>query len=1002
MSKPSAPKKFMPAGWIVAVVVAAAAAVVAAGPAKSGWHGGNNAVAAVTPNLSAPNHSTSSYPGLSLRTVTPAARARIHASYAALPLAFEANEGRTDPQVRYIARGDGYRLFLTSKQAILALPARKGTSEVGDMMFDKRRGAAGVKAMLKKRAANGARTPSRASSVSVLRMNLLSANPDPQLSAEDVQQGKVNYIVGKDPSKWQTNVPLYGRVNYHNVYPGVDLAFHGVSKQLEFDYRVSPGADAAPIALSFQGAQSIHTSEAGDLLLNTTAGPVRLHKPVAYQLKSGARETVDARFVLRGKNQVAFELGAYDHNRELVIDPTVTYSTYFGGDFADYGISIAVDAGGNSYIAGATDSDTIPASVAQGGTVAPDNNGTFSGAFDTFVTKIDASGLCVFTTFFGGSGDDFPGGIAIDSQGIYIAGTTDSNDFPATVGQTTFLGGPPLNGDNDAYAVKLGLTGTFSWGTYIAGSDSDSGLAVAVDSSHNVYVVGETFSNDLGGATGGVNPLPGESAVNLGLQTGRDDGYIVKLNSGGSAYSLVSYLGGSDGDLATGVALDGSGNIYVSGETISNDLPVTSGVVQGQCGTDGNCNATSSNVFDDAFVVSIKANLSNFNYVTYYGGSDVDDALAIAADASGNAFITGATASSDFPTGGTPFQSALAGAQNAFVVELNSSGTVATYGTYFGGDGSDIGLSLTLDGSDNVYLTGQTSSSGFPTVNATQPTLSGNSDAFVSVLGLSQGQVLFSTYLGGGGNEDQYEGAVGLDSSQNIYVTGDTDSGNGATAKFPTTAGAIDGAYAGGTCVSGSTNVPCTDAFVTAYGPATAPDFTISATTPTAVNPGSPGTSTVTLTSLNGYALGVNLTCSVSGGGSPAPGCSASSFSPNPQTPSAGGAASTLTITTTGTTAELYRRSNIFYAMWLPIVGLSLVGMRFSTTDSRRKKLLGFLLLGLVMAMLFFLPACSSGSGGGGGGGCPGCTPAGGYTVTITGTDANNLSHATQVTLTVN
>jgi hypothetical protein len=931
------------------------------------------------------------------KTVTPAAREHLQATFAALPLAFEQNQGQTDAQVKYMARGSGYTLYLTASKAIFTLHKQGGDSEVRSMMMDRRLGASGVKSMLRRRAQQKSK-----SLVASVQMNMMGANPRSKLTSGAPERGKVNYFIGRDPSKWHSDVPLFGRVSYENLYPGIDLAFHGNGKQLEFDYLVSPGGNANAIALGFKGADQMTTNSDGDLILATAAGPLEMHHPVAYQEKGGERQNIDVRFSIQANN-VTFALGAYDRSRELVIDPTVTFSTYFGGDFADYGSAITLDGSGNAYIAGATDSDTIPG----------DSNGTKNASFDVFVTEISKTGTLVFTTIFGGSGDDFPGGVVIDGLGdIYVSGTTDSSDFPVTTGaaQTIFLGGT-TNGDNDAFAVKLAPAGaSITWGTYIAGGDSDSGLAIAIDTASppNVYVVGETFSTDLGGAAGGVHPLPSGSALNLGLGTGADDGYIVKVNPTGSAYLLVSYLGGSNGDLATGVALDPTGNIYVSGETISTDLPVTAGVVQSQCGTDGTCNASGSNVFDDAFVFAIQANLLAYQYVTYYGGSGVDDALAIAVDSSGDAFFTGLTTSTDFKTVATPFQASLAGTQNALAVELNPTGSAATYGTYVGGSGTDLGVGIALDSAGDIYVTGQTSSTDFPLVNSTQP-FGGSTDSFVTVLSPSQHLALFSTYLGGGGDEDQLSGAIALDTLENIYVTGDTTSGNGTTAAFPTTSGALDGTYGGGTCVnSANTNVPCTDAFITAYGPATVPDFSMSATTPAAVAPGSSGTSTVTLTALNAYNSPVNLACAVTGTGSPLPACSATSFSTTPVTPSPSGATSTLTITTTGASAAMAGHSKFFYAMWLPIAGMALVGMGFSSSRTRRKKFLGFLMVGMVMAALLLMPACGGGSsnngGGGGGGGCTTCTPAGNYTVTITGTgtDASATTHATTVTLTVN
>jgi len=337
-------------------------------------------------------------------------------------------------------------------------------------------------------------------------------------------------------------------------------------------------------------------------------------------------------------------------------------------------------------------------------------------------------------------------------------------------------------------------------------------------------------------------------------------------------------------------------------------------------------------------------------------------------------------------------------------VELNPTGSAAIYGTYLGGSGTDLGLGIALDSSTpaNIYVTGQTSSSNFPTVNPTQAALSGTTDAFVSVLSPGQKTALFSTYLGGGGDEDQLAGAVALDSSENIYVTGDTDSGNGSTAAFPTKA-ALDGTYGGGTCVSSTNtgNVPCTDAFIAAYGPATTPDFVItaSALSPASVNPGSNATSTVTITALNAYNSTINLTCRVSGGGSPAPTCALNGTS------TTGSGTSALTVTTIGASGALFLPHKFFYALWLPVAGMSLIGMGFSSARSRRKKLLGFLMVAIVMTALFLLPACGgSSSSGGGGGGCTGCTPAGSYTVTVTGTgtDTATTTHSTTVTLTVN
>src|SRR5580698_551637 len=295
MSKPSAPKSHFPAGWIVAVVVVAVAAVLAAAPAKSNRSRSN--VAALSPSslqqVSAKQTKlpVSNSPGSRSQPVSAGTEARVHANFAALPLAFEANQGQHDAQVKYSARGNGYKLFLTSSKAVISLPSKHKKSEVLDLMMNKRRGPAAVKAMLKKRAQEKKRSApvtKVSSPVAQVQMNFLGANPNALLAAEERQPGVVNYYLGNDRSKWRENIPLFGRVSYKNVYPGVDLAFHGAASRLEFDYLVAPGANAAPIALGIDGAKSMQTNEAGDLVLATTSGPVQLHKTVAYQLKDGA------------------------------------------------------------------------------------------------------------------------------------------------------------------------------------------------------------------------------------------------------------------------------------------------------------------------------------------------------------------------------------------------------------------------------------------------------------------------------------------------------------------------------------------------------------------------------------------------------------------------------------------------------------------------------------------------------------------------------------------
>ncbi len=751
-------------------------------------------------------------------------RARV--AFGNLPLTFEPNQGQADAQVKYMTHWHGYNLFLTSKEAVFTMPLGPQNSATLDLLRQKQDGLSGT--------AKSAAAPS-ANAESVIRMTMPGANPQPVITSEDQQPGLKNYLIGNDPKHWHTNIPAFARVRYSDVYPGVDVVYHGV-RQLEFDVVVNAGANPDQIELSFDGAKRISTDASGNLILTSEAGELRLQHPVSYQEENGTRQAVDSRFVVKNDHQVVFALGSYDRSRQLVIDPSVSFATYFGGGGTngsgeETGLGVALDGSGNAYVVGTTNSSTgLPGNPT---TIPP------GGQYDCYLVEFNSSGVIQFTTIFGGSQNDLPQAVAVDSTGIYVVGLTQSSDFPgvtASSAQPAF-GGAGVNGNGDAFVAKLGSAGSsITWATYLGGKDFDEAFAVAVDSLHNVFVVGETFSlTTVTPPFPIVNPLP-QGSTNNGLA----DGFVTEVKSDGTAFLMSSYIGGANLDLATGVAWNlTTGDVYVSGGTQSPNLPVfpNPGAFQIKCGTDGNCNAKNGVFLDDAFVAAFNpTSTSTYVYFTYLGGGGIDDAFAITTDSTGDAYVTGKTASG----AGTHFpllnavQATLNGVQNAFVTELKPDGSGLVYSTYLGGEGSDKGLGIALDSFNNAYVTGQTTSTKFPTANPTQPNFGGgtpgqfDSDAFLSELNYT-GTTLtlpFSTYIGGSGDEDVQGGFVALDATGDIYVVGDTNSTN-----FPiqVSAGKVaDGSLNGGEgsvpqCqvlnrANGQTlTVVCPDAFVELY-----------------------------------------------------------------------------------------------------------------------------------------------------------------------------------------
>ena len=366
-------------------------------------------------------------------------------AYGELPLQFEANQGQTNPQVKFLSRGRGYVLFLMPTEAILSL--NKPQSSAGAA----RRG--GIKDV---KPQNTGRT--------VVRMGLVGANPSPQIVGMDELAGKSHYFIGHDSKKWRTNVPVYARVEVRNVYPSVNLVYYGNQRRLEYDFVVVPGADPKTIVLGFQGADKLEIDDLGDLVLHIAGSKMRLRRPILYQEIDGVRQEVSGGYLLKDKHQVGFHVAAYDAARTLVIDPVLVYSSYLGGsnaEGANAGGGIAVDGAGNAYVTGTTRSLDFPTVNPLQPTCSPDE---FGYCYDAFVTKLNAAGSAlVHSTFLGGSGHDIGTRIAVDAAGTaYVTGYTGSSDFP-----TRNAVQPVYGGDWDAFVTKIGSEKPFPWELFI-------------------------------------------------------------------------------------------------------------------------------------------------------------------------------------------------------------------------------------------------------------------------------------------------------------------------------------------------------------------------------------------------------------------------------------------------------------------------------------------------------------------------------------------------------
>lgn len=569
-------------------------------------------------------------------------------------LTFEENRGQTDAEVHFLARTSGYTLFLTRDGAVMSLAQH---------------------------------APGSAATRAAVNLRLIGADPKMRPTGVQETAGRSNYFVDDDRRNWRTGARHYRQVRYAGVYPGMDLVFYGTDRQVEYDFVVHAGADPAQIRLDVRSGDGspapLRVAEDGDVIIATDAGDVRLHKPVAYQAKSprpgdrrtGKENPVACRYVLNAQGHIAFETAQYDRTKPLLIDPVLSDSTYLGGTGSEQGPfggpRIATDSAGNAYITGITESPDFPRVNAL--------PFAFSGSPIVFVTKLNAAGSMVYSTYLGAASTAV---IAADSSGnAYVTGTTTSPDFPKVNAlRSTLAGG------SDVFVAKLNATGAaLIYSTLIGGAGDDTGNGVAVDSGGNAYITGGTTSINFP-VVNALQPSP----------AGNGDAFVLKLNASGSALLFSTFLGGTGSDSANGIALDSANNAYVTGATLSPDFPVVNAFQP----------SLKTTTAGDGFVARLNAAGSALVFSTYLGGRRNDYGTRIAVDAGGNAWVLGRSASADFPT---MMPLATCGAFvddgfNGFLARLSASGSALLFSTSMCGLDTYGEGDLGLDSAGNVYV----------------------------------------------------------------------------------------------------------------------------------------------------------------------------------------------------------------------------------------------------------------------------------------------------------
>jgi len=572
----------------------------------------------------------------------------------------------------------------------------------------------------------GAAADGKAAAPIAMRFDGAAAGPR-EVSLEGAAT-TVNYLVGADRQAWRTGLEARARVRFRDVYPGIDVAYYGTDREVEYDVLVAPGADPEQVRLRLSGAGHVAISDDGDLELGAGEAPVRIRAPFAYQLDGQVRVAVASRYVLHADGTVGFALGRFDRRKALVIDPILSYSRLLGGSGLDEAASVAVDAAGNVYVAGTTSSPGFP-----GASGAP-------GGIDLFVTKLDSRGSTVlFSTYIGGSGIDEARGMTIDTLGnVYVVGSTRSTNFPTVSPRQATLAG-----ESDGFLLRISTAGgVLGFSTYLGGSDNDEVNAVAVDAARNMYIAGTTRSANF------------PQYLEVQAYGGAVDGFVARFAANG-ALTYSSYHGGNGVDTLDGIGVDAAGNFNTVGSTSSTNLPM----LNAQRPTPGGR--------VDAFT-SRFGPTGTLLFSTYYGGSRNDVGRAVAVLPSGWAFVAGSTASPDFPVV-SAIQPTFGGELDAFLFAISPTGSV-TWSTFYGGTRSERGRALALNQTGKLIFAGQTFSPDMPLIRPAQPRTGGNRDTFIVELDPPYTAFTYATYLGGSNNDEG--SGVAVDRVGRVFTAG--------------------------------------------------------------------------------------------------------------------------------------------------------------------------------------------------------------------------------------